>query len=375
MKDKQILVLIQPTGINDYWMRRLLEGISEESERRKFRFVSACFSPHENTEKLAENGQMILLAGTKTEWLLSSSDYVLRIGGYPIFVNACIPPIPDSMPGSCVCFSLERAVIDCIEYLEKMGKKQPALIGLNPSSDADHKKAEIFQTVMKEKGIEPVFVFCSEAGLEESIADIAQTALKNGTDGFICANDTAAIFTISCLREDGIPVGVETPVIGMGNSYLGIHSDPPLTTVDFDYYSLGAEAVRLYEFLCRDIRGADVRLRLPANLVVRDSTGGIPFQRRDNSDHFLDGNQPEYFSGNRVRSLIMLENELQTCDKTDREIIFSVANGATYEQISERLFLSERTVKYRLSHILGRLNLHGKAELCNLVREVLKTSD
>ena len=76
-----------------------------------------------------------------------------------------------------------------------------------------------------------------------------------------------------------------------------------------------------------------------------------------------------------VSRLIMLENELQHCDSIDREIIFGMARKETYAQLAGHLYLSERTLKYRLSHILKRLGLRSKSELYTLVQEVLGEND
>lgn len=43
-------------------------------------------------------------------------------------------------------------------------------------------------------------------------------------------------------------------------------------------------------------------------------------------------------------------------------ILFLVANGNTYRQIAEKLYFSERTIKYEIKGILDKLQLHNRAE-------------
>ncbi len=46
-----------------------------------------------------------------------------------------------------------------------------------------------------------------------------------------------------------------------------------------------------------------------------------------------------------------------------QEILTLVAQGATYQQVADRLFLSERTVRYHMSEILERLHLDNRAQV------------
>ena len=368
MKDYLLYVLIQPSGSNDYWIKRLIEGIREEAQQNKKHIKAVYFSVQEEIDPLSFGEQSVLLVGTTTKWFVSSAEYVQSHGGYPIFVGACMPALPFDSSG--VCFALEHAVRNCIAYVEQLGKTKPVLIGLNPSSDADHRKAEVFHEYMSVDDSGNRILFCEQAGLEDSIAEYVNEAMAAGADAMICSNDTTAILVTSYLKERGIPIGASYPVLGMGNSFLGMNASPTLTSVNFDYFALGRESVRLYEYLLHSDVGVQVLIRIPTELIVRDSTGGIPFVGTVPSVNEGHQNLPDYFGGNLVSRLIMLENDLQHSDPIDREIIFGTARGETYAQIANRLFLTERTLKYRLSHILKRLGLHSKSELNALIKEV-----
>jgi len=269
-----------------------------------------------------------------------------------------------------VCFALEHAVRDSIAYVKQLGKTKPVLIGLNPSSDADHRKAAVFREYSGNTDSHESVYFCDQAGLEESISEYVDKALSLGADAMLCSNDTAAILAITCLKKHGVAVGESYPVLGMGNSFLGMNANPSLTTVNFDYYALGREAIRLHEYQMYSENGALAQVSIPAELIVRESTGCISFDGAELTFHVGNQNLPDYFGGNLVSRLIMLENDLQHSDPIDQEIIFGTARGETYSQLAARLYLSERTLKYRLSHILKRLGLHNKSELSTLVQEV-----
>jgi len=48
--------------------------------------------------------------------------------------------------------------------------------------------------------------------------------------------------------------------------------------------------------------------------------------------------------------------------KRQETILFLVATGNTYRQIAEKLYFSERTIKYEIKGILDKLQLHNRAE-------------
>lgn len=369
MKNNPIHVFTQPSGSNDYWMHRLLDGIQKEANTKKYTLISYCYASSEPIESFSFENQLVLLAGTRTTWLSEALDFVYLHGGIPIFVTSCVPDLPCAV--SSVSFALEYTVRDCLSYMRQLGKNKTMLIGLNPISDADHKKATIFKNYAQKNNVSGDCIFCENASLEESIVGSLEEVLHNGTDSLICSNDTTAILSLKYLKNHGIAIGEKFPVIGMGNSFLGSHTSPKLTTVDFDYFSLGEEAVRLFDFLQNDTHHAQVQMQIPASLIVRDSTGNVPYTPQNAIYHNAEKKLPDYFSGDLVGKLIMLENELQHCSEIDREIIFGTSAGETYPQLAERLFMSERSLKYRLSHILKRLHLKNKSELNTLVQEVL----
>ena len=45
------------------------------------------------------------------------------------------------------------------------------------------------------------------------------------------------------------------------------------------------------------------------------------------------------------------------------EILTLVAEGSTYAQIGNALFLSEATVRYHMAHIMERLHLQNRAQV------------
>lgn len=72
------------------------------------------------------------------------------------------------------------------------------------------------------------------------------------------------------------------------------------------------------------------------------------------------------FSAEMANQLLEMfaQKSSQMAELTERqaEILRLVAHGLTYREIGDRLYLTERTVKYHMGEILSRLHLKGRQE-------------
>ena len=80
----------------------------------------------------------------------------------------------------------------------------------------------------------------------------------------------------------------------------------------------------------------------------------------------------DYFGGGEVQNIIRVETILQAGDWTDREILFGLMRGESSETMADRLFISDRAVRYRLSHILRQYDFASRAELEAALRRALQ---
>ena len=89
------------------------------------------------------------------------------------------------------------------------------------------------------------------------------------------ANDMSALGVLQAAREQGLRVPEDLSVIGFDDIPEARSSTPPLTTLAQPLQDIGAQALRM---LIELLDGHDVpsRVHLPAELVVRGSTGPVP---------------------------------------------------------------------------------------------------
>jgi len=97
-----------------------------------------------------------------------------------------------------------------------------------------------------------------------------------------CANDYIAAGALQALQEAEIPVPQAISVVGFDDTSECLRCSPTLTTVRRPLKEIGAEAANLLtariEFAVARLRDGSVPVRreLPAQLIVRESTGPAP---------------------------------------------------------------------------------------------------
>ena len=96
----------------------------------------------------------------------------------------------------------------------------------------------------------------------------------SGATAVQAVNDVVAVGCAETLLSHGLRIPQDISVAGFGNILIGAHFKVPLTTARQPKFRLGAAAVDAMQELLRGKRPESKRL--PAELVVRASTGTAP---------------------------------------------------------------------------------------------------
>lgn len=105
------------------------------------------------------------------------------------------------------------------------------------------------------------------------VATLRVLAEHPGTTAVLALNDDMAIGALSVLRTAGVPVPHRVSVTGFDDVAVAEDLAPGLTTVRLPMVQMGAQAL---ELALRPAAGRPRRVRMPADLVVRDSTAPPP---------------------------------------------------------------------------------------------------
>ena len=364
MKNRPLYALFAPEAQNSYWADLIREGIAEGA--REWGYTLLALSAEEMPAEIRDRS--VLVVGHRADWLENSLSFLSERGAKPVIVNACMLPL-HRLRYSGITFELEGMLGQLLSLLFRAGRKKTVLLGTSPSSLSDRVKEDAFLRAMGDAAASDA-VFRAEGRLEDCIDRFVANLKQAGWDAVICANDTAAVYLVHRLQSAGVRLPDDLYIVGMGNFYAERMLPLSLTSVMFDYRTMGYAAVELYHNLEKSRTACRMRVSLPCNLVIRGSAplseGELALPARE----LTPPAESLYFTGEAVENIIRTEAMLQASDPADREILYGIARGEDCEKIAERLFFSSRAVRYRLKKLLARFGLRNRAELADILRYV-----
>ena len=79
----------------------------------------------------------------------------------------------------------------------------------------------------------------------------------------------------------------------------------------------------------------------------------------------------DFFRHPEILSIISFENMLSKCDKLDMQILIGIMNKMTYIQLSEKLFVSENVISYRIKRLCKLSDIPTKSKLIEAANRFL----
>lgn len=369
MKPKTVHLIIQPPTAHSYWTEIIIDSICQEASRREAQVLF-----HDTPEAMlqaAPHAPGVLLVGHSKKWFDASAARLSEEGISPTLVSAYIA-VDERY--NAVFFSLPTAVREALAYLKHTGHPRVAFLGINPDSPADCAKVEAFDAAVEELELPGCL---NIPGGKRSIQGCVETLLAQFEqfDSALCANDPVAFCLIERMHQEGLKVPEDLFLIGMGNSRFGSIYHTPVTSIAFDYQELGRQAVHLYMMTGGDTSGIRWRMSLPCKLLVRETTAYIQEGARGSIAQADGEPLASYYTDPDVHFFNQVEGVLQHCDEWDYRILQALMTGATYQQISQTVHFSERSIKYRVKKLISRANVETRAELCQLLQPIWRPAD
>jgi len=169
-------------------------------------------------------------------------------------------------------------------HLLQAGHKRIAFFAGPPVTPWTRERFEGYRRALRESYLEVDDRLVFQAG--RTIEDGAKAALQMINEGQVptaiqCVNDMVAVGAVETLLQQGYRVPEDISVSGFGNVLLSEHFRVPLTTVRQPKFHLGQAAM---DVLMQLLKGQNPEpKRIPAELVVRESTGPAPVGKRNAS--------------------------------------------------------------------------------------------
>jgi LacI family transcriptional regulator len=170
------------------------------------------------------------------------------------------------------------------QHLLKLGHKRIAFLTGPPVTPWTQERLEGYRRALREAGLEADDKLVFEAGRTIEEGAKAATQMLNETSGATAVqavNDVVAVGAGETLLSHGLRIPQDLSVAGFGNILMGQHFRVPLTTTKQPKFRLGAAAVEVMQQFLGGKRPES--RRLPAELVVRASTGAPPASQKPQS--------------------------------------------------------------------------------------------
>lgn len=163
------------------------------------------------------------------------------------------------------------------QHLLKLGHKRIAFLAGTMTATWAHERFEGYRRALRETGfdVDEKLVFQSGRTFEDGEkAGLQMLNERCGATAIQAANDLVALGCAEVLFRQGVRIPEDVSIIGFGNVAVSERYRVPLTTMGQPKHRLGTTAILMMQQLLRGQR-PEIR-RLPADLVVRASTGTAP---------------------------------------------------------------------------------------------------
>ena len=229
------------------------------------------------------------LLGRRVDGLFISPVYRLTAEA-PIYQELAARRIPTVLLGHAAPFCNQFVNVETddllasyavTQHLLKLGHRRIAFFAGPLATPWNQERFEGYRRALREAGLDVDDRLVFQAG--RTIEDGAKAALQminesSGATAVQAINDVVAVGCAETLLSYGLRIPEDISVAGFGNILLGEHSRVPLTTTRQPKFRLGSAAVDAMQALLRGQRPES--RRLPAELVVRASTGTAPAASR-----------------------------------------------------------------------------------------------
>ncbi|MFN8400277.1 MAG: LacI family DNA-binding transcriptional regulator [Anaerolineales bacterium] len=266
------LAIISP-NLTDYTFASVIEGAELEARQHDYFVLSSSASDPQAFQGLVDE----LVGHRRVDGLIVINPYaderfeflpkefpVVFVGARSHDENVCSISLDD-----------EKVAYEATQHLISLGHKRIALVTGPMEEDCSQDRLVGFQRALNEAGIsfDQSLMFegdWSATSGSEALADFVKKG--NLPTAVFAQNDRMAMGVMRAARDAELKVPDQLSVIGVDDMPLSSYFDPPLTTMRQDMPLIGQEAIRKLIEIIQNKTVEQTVLKLPAQLVVRQST-------------------------------------------------------------------------------------------------------
>jgi len=163
-----------------------------------------------------------------------------------------------------------------VSYLANLGHKKIAYLGGSFEFTFNQERFEGYLKAFKEHNLKYGKELTMESiNTQESGYEAMHKLLESSSipTAVFVANDLDAIGAMKAIREKGLRIPKDIAVIGFDDIQLASYIEPPLTTVRQPIYEMGITAISLLVQLIEGKKKEPLKVELPTQLIIRESSG------------------------------------------------------------------------------------------------------
>lgn len=357
-------VTVEADYTNKAWCVQCLDGISQEIARTHGNLIQFSLSDVNTLDAIAggTDRALTIVIGSLQSWIRHTVGILQQYHIHCVVLTSCMSFTGLSI--SSVSIDYAAAVYTFCDYLLRCSREKIALVGVYRDSLNDLSKTNAFTHFMKDRLQEDADgnVFWVQDEIRPACeAFLEQVGRFNAV---ICANDEIALYLLVLLRERNISVPQQLYLIGLSGRSFSQYVHPGITSIHPDFQLMGKNAIRVYAFLSRSPEITSFHAQVNGRVVYRDSSARQPYTEQSSAlfdDFSLKSDC--FFNDPYMQPIFALEKLFSNCDALDLSILRCISEGKSYSRISQELYTTEYTVKYRLKRILSLTHIQTRREL------------
>ena len=376
-----IHIYVDPPYMESLWCKQTLKGICDEAAKKRYSIKMLeddnIYSADLDSFFEDEGKRVLVVLATSVIQSEKFNSYFNKNGVHLLYINH--QSTNTSYRFSNILVDYQDAMRTITKYLESCGKHRIALYGINPDSSTDLIKKNFFedrQRHIASYGVQDNIYLRFANEKDSNTIDCFDSfrASIDMYDSVICANDLVARLLISDLSKIGVRVPEDLYVVSFGDYILAQIGKPSITSISIDHEQLGRQAVYTYSYLRKAANDVYITAMVATKLSVGESTALTECDRANTSFTIpSQEDSPDFFNHPEILAIITFENMLTKCDKLDMQILIGIMDSMTYSQLSEKLFVSENVISYRVKRLCKLSNLPSKTKLAEASNRFLSS--
>jgi LacI family transcriptional regulator len=269
------LILTNDEAIDPYFMS-IRQGVERICDQYSFVIASVFKIGKSNfsSEAMADLDGLIVLGDVNSKELID-----VYSNNNIVFVDF----VPEEENCDVVISDFETATREIMDYLFRVGHSRIAYIGGKGSIRSIHNgsmmdkediRKKTYERIMQEKGLfEAENVLLGEFGPLSGYT-LMKKVIEKGSlpNAVVIASDPMAIGAMKALHEAGIKVPEDISIFSFDDIEAAAFLNPTLSTVKVHTEEMGKTAVKILYDRFKNARDIPLKVTLPTELVLREST-------------------------------------------------------------------------------------------------------